>query len=54
MGFASALVKFARSPQGRKAFQEAQRLAKDPATRAKIADARKNLQKGRGPKAGQG
>ena len=50
MGFAKTLAQFARSPQGRKVFREAQRLSKDPATRAKIADARKSLQSGRGPK----
>ncbi len=44
MGLAQKLAKFARSPQGRKAFQEASRRAKDPATRAKIADARKSRQ----------
>lgn len=50
MGFAKTLSMFARSPQGKKAFREAQRLAKDPTTRAKIADARKSLQGRRGPK----
>ncbi len=50
MGFAAKLAKFARSPQGRKMFGEAQRLAKDPKTRAKIADARKQMQSGKGAK----
>ena len=50
MGFAQTLAKFARSPQGKKAFREATRLAKDPKTRGKIADARKNLQSGKGAK----
>jgi hypothetical protein len=49
MGFAQTLSKFARSPQGRKVFKEASRLAKDPKTRAKIADARRSLQNGRKP-----
>lgn len=48
MGFAQTLTKFARSPQGKKVFREASRLAKDPKTRAKIADARKQLQGGKG------
>ena len=48
MGFAQTLAKFARSPQGKKVFREASRLAKDPKTRAKIADARKSLQSGKG------
>ena len=48
MGFAQTLSKFARSPQGKKVFREASRLAKDPKTRAKIADARKSMQGGRG------
>ena len=52
MGFAQTLSKFARSPQGRKVFTEAQRLAKDPKTRAKIADARKSMQRGRGGQGG--
>ena len=50
MGLAKTLSMLARSPQGKKAFREASRLAKDPATRAKIAEARKGLQGGRGPK----
>ena len=43
MGFAKSLSTFARSPQGKKVFREAQRLAKDPKTRAKLADARKSM-----------
>lgn len=50
MGFASSLAKLARSPQGKKVFREASRLAKDPKTRAKIADARKQMQSGRKPR----
>lgn len=50
MGLAQKLARFARSPQGRKAFQEASRRAKDPKTRAKIADARKSLQSGKATK----
>ncbi len=50
MAFAQTLAKFARSPQGKKVFREASRLAKDPATRAKIADARKSLQNGKATK----
>ena len=50
MGFAQSLSKFARSPQGKKALDQATRLAKDPKTRAKITDARKSM--GRGGKGG--
>ena len=50
MGFAKTLSTFARSRQGKKLFQDAQRLAKDPATRAKIADARKSLLGDKGQK----
>ena len=50
MAFAQSLLKFARSPQGQKVFREASRLAKDPKTRAKIADARKSLQSGKATK----
>jgi len=50
MGFAQKLSKFARSPQGKKAFREASRLAKDPKTRGKIADARKSMGKGSKPR----
>lgn len=53
MGFTQTLAKFARSPQGKQVFREASRLAKDPRTRARIADARKQLQNGkaaRGPR----
>ena len=45
MGFAQSLTKFARSPQGKKVFSEAQRLAKDPKTREKVANARKSMQR---------
>ena len=47
-GFASKLAQLARSPQGRKLMSEAQRLAKDPKTRAKIDDARTKLMQRRG------
>jgi hypothetical protein len=42
-GIASKLAQLARSPQGRKLMSEAQRLAKDPKTRAKIDDARAKI-----------
>lgn len=35
---------FARSPQGRQALAQAQKLAKDPNTKRKIAEARQKLQ----------
>ena len=43
--FMSRVTKFAKSPQGRRVFAEAQKVAKDPATRRKIADARNRLGK---------
>lgn len=49
MGFARTIATFARSPQGKKVFSEASRLAKDPATRKKIQDARKSLSQKRPP-----
>ncbi len=47
MGIAQKLTSFARSPQGKKAMAQAQRMAKDPATKAKIADARKRFGSGK-------
>jgi hypothetical protein len=41
--FLRQIAKFARSPQGRKVAEEAKRLAKDPATRRRIDDARKRV-----------
>lgn len=43
MAFAQTLSKFARSPQGKRVFREASRLAKDPRTRERIAESRKAL-----------
>jgi hypothetical protein len=37
------LEKFARSPQGKKAVDEAKRLAKDPKTRKQLDDVRKRF-----------
>jgi hypothetical protein len=37
----SRISRFARSPQGRQLTQKAVQMAKDPATRAKIQDARR-------------
>ena len=37
------ISKLARSPQGRQMMERAQRMAKDPATRRKIADARQRM-----------
>lgn len=45
----SKLTTFARSPQGRKAMAEAQRMAKDPKTKKQIDDVRRRLTS-RGPK----
>jgi hypothetical protein len=44
--FLQQIAKFARGPQGRKVADEAKRLAKDPATRRKIDDARRRVMKG--------
>jgi hypothetical protein len=41
--FTKRLAQFARSPQGRKVVDEAKRLARDPATRRRIEDARRQL-----------
>ncbi len=43
MAFLSQVSRFARSPQGKKVFAEAQKLAKDPARRKQLDDARKRL-----------
>jgi hypothetical protein len=37
------LGRFARSPQGKRLMNQAQRLARDPRTRRRIADARARL-----------
>jgi hypothetical protein len=52
-GFMSKISRFARSPQGKRAISEAQRLAKDPKTRRQLGDFRKRLA-GRGRKPGHG
>lgn len=52
-GFMQRLGKFARSPQGKRAMSEAQRLAKDPNTRKQIDDVRRRLaERGRKPGGG--
>lgn len=43
MGFLNTVTKLARSPQGRKAMDEAKRLAKDPETKRKIEAARERM-----------
>jgi hypothetical protein len=43
--FLQQIATLARSPQGRKVADEAKRLAKDPATRRKIDDARRRVMK---------
>jgi V8-like Glu-specific endopeptidase len=49
----SKLTQFASTPKGRQviaqATEKAQQLAKDPKTRARIDDARRRFQGGRGP-----
>jgi hypothetical protein len=52
-GFMQRLSKLARSPQGKRAMSEAQRLAKDPKTRKQIDDVRRRLA-ARGRKPGGG
>ena len=46
-GVFGKLSELARSPKGREFTQKAQRYAKDPETRRKIADARNRLAKRR-------
>jgi hypothetical protein len=41
--FLTQLARFARSPQGRRVAEEAKRLAKDPATRKRIDEARRRI-----------
>jgi hypothetical protein len=43
MSFTGRVAKLARSERGKKMFAEAQRIAKDPATKKKIADARRRF-----------
>ena len=50
-GMFGKLSEFARSPKGRELTQKAQRYAKDPETRRKIADARSRFAKRRPPRA---
>ena len=52
-GLMSKLSRFARSPQGKRAMSEAQRLAKDPKTRKQIDDVRRRFaERGRKPGGG--
>jgi hypothetical protein len=54
-GLMSKLSKLARSPQGKRAMSEAQRLAKDPKTRNKIDDVKRRVaERGRKPGGGSG
>jgi hypothetical protein len=48
MSLISKASRFARTPQGRQLFDKAQRMAKDPATRRKIAEARSRFGGARG------
>ncbi len=43
MSLITNLARLARSPQGRRLTRQAMAVAKDPKTRQKIADARRNL-----------
>jgi hypothetical protein len=45
MSLMNRIGKLARSEQGKKLFSEAQKVAKNPATRQKIADARRRFQR---------
>jgi ribosomal 50S subunit-associated protein YjgA (DUF615 family) len=49
-GFMQRLQKFASSPQGRRAIEEAKRLSKDPARRRQLDDLRRRLTGARGAK----
>jgi hypothetical protein len=42
-GLFDRLGRFARSPQGKKLMKQAERIAKDPNTRRRIADVRAKL-----------
>lgn len=49
--FMDRVKKFATSPEGRRVFREAQKVAKDPAARKRIDDVRRRLANGSaGPK----
>jgi hypothetical protein len=37
------VTRFARSPQGKRAMEQAQRIARDPKTKRRIAEARQRL-----------
>ncbi|HSD77840.1 MAG TPA: hypothetical protein VLA98_10555 [Solirubrobacteraceae bacterium] len=54
-GFMHKLQRFARSPQGRRAVDEAKRLARDPRRRRQLDELRGRLTGGRGkrPPAGR-
>jgi hypothetical protein len=43
MSLLGRIGKFAKSPEGKKLMGQAQDMAKDPATKRKIADARQRL-----------
>ena len=43
MAFLTKVTIFARSPQGKRLFAEAQKLAKDPERRRQLEDARQRL-----------
>lgn len=47
-GFMKSIQKFARSPQGKKTISEAERVAKDPATKEKVRGVRDRLAARRG------
>ncbi len=47
-GFMKSIQKFARSPQGKKAMSEAERAAKDPATKEKVRGVRDRFASHRG------
>jgi len=48
MSLMSKVTSFARSPQGRRAMDQAKRYAKDPATKRKIEQARRRFATKRG------
>jgi hypothetical protein len=51
MGFMNKVTKLAQSPQGKKAIDEAKRLAKDPKTKDQIDSVREKLtSKGKKPR----
>lgn len=50
MSLFSSAVRFARSPQGRRAIAQAKKLASDPKNKQKLEDLRRRVAAGRRPR----